>query len=156
MFLSLKFSELVTLTSLAIAFLALFISPFVNARNSKRQVIAPMRQAWINALRDKISEFLGMISINRLAYCSSTHWTDERKERAEKLDLEHYAKLQFLVASINLHINPEEPEHIALVALLEDAVKDYHDTFVSDDKHKAIVDLSQKILKTEWEVTKRS
>ncbi len=151
-----KVSDLVTIGSLIIAFLALFIAPFVNARNSKRQVIAPMRQAWINTLRDKISEFMAIISINRIAYCPSTHWKDERKERAEKLDLENYKNLQHLLASIKLHINPEEPLHVQLIQLLEDATKDYHDSFVSDEKHEKIIELSQVILKKEWVVTKKA
>jgi len=151
-----KVSDLVTIGSLIIAFLALFIAPFVNARNSKRQVIAPMRQAWINTLRDKISEFMAIISINRIAYSPSTDWKDERKERAEKLDLENYKNLQHLLASIKLHINPEEPLHVQLIQLLEDATKDYHDSFVSDEKHEKIIELSQVILKKEWVVTKKA
>jgi len=125
-----KFSELITVASLSIAFLALFIAPFVNARNSKRQVIAPMRQLWINTFRDKISEFLAIVSINRIAYCPSTHWDDEKKERAEKRDLENYEKLMLLQSSINLYINPNEDQHIEVSAINSREAQNFPEIFL--------------------------
>jgi len=152
----LEFSQLITISSLGVAFAALFIAPFFNSQNSKRQVIAPMRQAWINTLRDKISEALAIMSVNRLNYCPSSHWDEERKERAEKRDLENYEQLMLLIASINLYINPDEPEHVKLIKLLESAVTDYHNAVVTDEKQANIIILSQQILKKEWEVTKKT
>jgi len=152
----LEFSQLITISTLGVAITALFIAPFFNSQNSKRQVIAPMRQAWINTLRDKISEALAIMSVNRLNYCPSSHWDEERKERAEKRDLENYEQLMLLIASINLYINPDEPEHVKLIKLLESAVTDYHNAVVTDEKQANIILLSQQILKKEWEVTKKS
>lgn len=152
----LNFPELITAGSLCVAFTALFVAPFVNTQNSKRQVVAPMRQAWINNLRDKISETLAIMSVNRLNYCPSSDWNEERKERVEKRDLEVYEKLMLLIASINLYINPEEPDHIELVKLLESAADDYHKAVVTDEKHAEIILLSQRVLKKEWEVTKKT
>lgn len=152
----LDFPELITAASLCVAFAALFIAPIVNTQNSKRQVIAPMRQVWISTLRDKISETLAIISVNRLNYCPSSHWNEERKERAEKRDLENYEKLMLLIASINLYINPNEPKHVDLVKLLESAVNDYHKTIVSDEKQARIILLTQRVLKKEWLVTKKT
>lgn len=56
-----------SILSLIVAILAVFIGPIISLRIARRQVcssleiankqvIAPMRQAWINNLRDLISE----------------------------------------------------------------------------------------------------
>lgn len=155
-FLGLEVKDIISIGALGIAFLALFIAPIVNARISKRQVIAPMRQAWINSLRDKISEILAIISINRLNYCPSTHWNDERKEKANKRDLENYEKLMLLEASISLHINASESDHTDLIELISIVVKQYHDSFVSDENKTKLLELSRKVLKDEWEATKKT
>ncbi|MCG9714849.1 hypothetical protein L1D40_19610 [Shewanella insulae] len=125
--LALEFKEIIALGSLSIAFLALFIAPFVNARNSKRQVIAPMRQAWINALRDKVSEFVSIASICRLHVCPSDSASESIKKESHKEDRDRYGRLKLLVTSVELHINPSEEDHQKLVKQMRGIVEDYHD-----------------------------
>jgi uncharacterized protein YneF (UPF0154 family) len=58
---------LIPILSLAVAALAVFVGPFITLRISRRQfelsrriadkqIVAPMRQAWINNLREKVAE----------------------------------------------------------------------------------------------------
>jgi hypothetical protein len=152
----LEAKDVISIAALAVAFLALFIAPFINSKNSKRQTIAPMRQAWINNLRDKISEVLAIISIDRSNYCPSTDWDEDKKDKANNMDLENYEKLMLLESSISLHINSTEPDHIKLMDLISLVIKEYHDTSVSDKNKSNLLELSQKVLKDEWEATKKA
>ncbi|MGX2954425.1 hypothetical protein ACWAU3_17675 [Shewanella sp. JL219SE-S6] len=152
----LEAKDIISIGALGVAFLALFIAPIANARISKRQIIAPMRQAWINSLRDKISEILAIVSISRLNYCPSSHWNDERKEKANKRDLENYERLMLLKASVSLHINASESDHTDLIELISIVVNQYHDSTVSDENKTKLLDLSRKVLKDEWEATKKT
>ena len=152
----LEAKDIISIGALCVAFVALFIAPIVNARISKRQVIAPMRQAWINSLRDKVSEVLAIVAINRLNYCPSSHWNDEKKDKANKRDLENYERLMLLESSVSLHINANESDHINLIDLISIVIKQYHDSFVSDENKSKLLELSQKVLKDEWEATKKT
>ena len=114
-----------------------------------------MRQAWINSLRDKVSEVLAIVAINRLNYCPSSHWNDEKKDKANKRDLENYERLMLLESSVSLHINANESDHINLIDLISIVIKQYHDSFVSDENKSKLLELSQKVLKDEWEATKK-
>lgn len=151
----LEAKDIISIGALAIAFLALFVAPFINSRNSRRQTIAPMRQAWINSLRDKISEVLAIISIDRARYCPSTHWDEDKKDAASKRDLENYEKLMLLESSISLHVNFNEPDHIQLLDLISLVIKEYHDATLSIESKSNLLKLSQKVLKDEWEATKK-
>src|SRR5216683_8062210 len=59
--------KLIPVLSLVVAALAVFVGPFISLRVARRQVMAslevankqitaPMRQAWINSLRDLLAE----------------------------------------------------------------------------------------------------
>jgi hypothetical protein len=59
--------EIIPILSLITAILAVFVGPLISLRITKRQIasslnaankqiVAPMRQAWINSLRDMIAE----------------------------------------------------------------------------------------------------
>ena len=43
------------------ALVAVAVGPFLTIRASKTQMLGPMRQAWINSLRDTIAEFSSSI-----------------------------------------------------------------------------------------------
>lgn len=149
-------NDLVAVGSLGVAFLALFVAPIVNARISRRQVIAPMRQVWINTLRDRISEFISLVSIGRLHICPSNEEEDAAKREAHREDRSRYERLKLIAAGVELHINPKEKDHRELVDRINEIVEAYHDNHDTRDQVKALVKLSQKILKEEWEVTKKT
>jgi len=148
--------DAISIGALGVAFLALFIAPLVNARISKRQVIAPMRQAWINALRDKIAEFVSIVSINRWHVCPSDSDSPERKNEANNEDKQRYERLKLLTASVQLHINSSEPDHQQLIDLLITIVSDYHDNEDVSKRLENLIVLTQKILSDEWKVTKKT
>ncbi len=151
-----EIKDAISLVALGIAFLALFIAPIVNSRISKRQIIAPMRQAWINALRDKVAEFVSIVSINRWHICPSDSDSSERKNEASHEDIQRYERLRLLAASVQLHINSSEDDHQQLVDLLASIVSDYHDNEDVSEKLDKLIALTQKILSDEWKVTKKT
>jgi hypothetical protein len=95
--------------SLIVAVLAVFFGPLISLWLAKRQIassaevankqiIAPMRQAWINNLRDHVAELTG----DALHYFTAGH------------DFKGYQNLQrltFLESKIQLMLNPNEPDH---------------------------------------------
>jgi len=154
--LGMEVKDIISIGALSVAFLALFIAPIVNARISKRQVIAPMRQAWINALRDKIAEVISIASINRKHITPMESDTQERKLEAHKEDQQRYERLKLLTSSVELHINATEPDHQELVKQLISIVNDYHDNNCTNEQLKILIKLTQKILSDEWKVTKKT
>ena len=149
-------SDIVSVGALGVAFLALFIAPIVNARISRRQVIAPMRQAWINSLRDKLAEILSIVSVARFDIVSSIDASTETRDRSLNADRLRYERLVFLVASIELHINSRESDHQSLVVLLKEISQGYHDNNDVEPRVAELVELSQKILSDEWKATKKT
>ncbi|MEZ8771030.1 hypothetical protein AB6D79_23550 [Vibrio alginolyticus] len=149
-------SDIVSVGALGVAFLALFIAPIVNARISRRQVIAPLRQAWINSLRDKLAEILSIVSVARFDIVSSIDASTETRDRSLNEDRLRYERLVFLVASIELHINSRESDHQSLVVLLKEISQGYHDNNDVEPRVAELVELSQKILSDEWKATKKT
>lgn len=149
-------NDLVAVGSLGVAFLALFVAPIVNARISRRQVIAPMRQAWINTLRDKVAEFVSVVSIGRMHICPSDDDEENLKRAAHREDRSRYERLKLIAAGVELHINPKEEDHRKLVVRINEIVDAYHDNRDTRNEIKSLVELSQKVLKDEWEVTKKT
>lgn len=149
-------NDLVAVGSLGVAFLALFVAPIVNARISRRQVIAPMRQAWINTLRDEIAEFVSVVSIERMHICPSDDDEESFKREAHREDRSRYERLKLIAAGVELHINPKEEDHRNLVVKINKIVDAYHDNHDTRDDLQSLVELSQKVLKNEWEVTKKT
>lgn len=119
-------NDLVALGSLGVAVMALVVAPWVNTRISKRHVIAPMRQLWINALRDKLAEFISLVSIERLHICPNENESEEFKKEALKEDRSRYERLMLLATSIELHINPSESAHADLALKINEIVESYH------------------------------
>lgn len=110
---------------------------------TKQQVISPMRQQWINTLRDTVAEVLSQASTRHLSGASPT--SAERMQLAAR-----EAKLELL-------INPKESDHLALLQSVRFVVssigcenrQEFH------VGHCKAVSIAQKVLKEEWEVTKR-
>ena len=138
----------------ATALAAVVASPFLAARTSKDQMIGPMRQAWINDLRDNLSHYISHLSINRWYGAPSAQDPDPDKERKELEDLGRVKEAIRLREKLFLLLNPLEKEHIALASLIQSAF----DTYVAaEDTSKILVALrqdAQVVLKTEWDVVR--
>lgn len=110
---------------------------------AKQQVISPMRQQWINTLRDTVAEILSQ--------ATQLHLQDALPTSTERMLLAaREAKLELL-------INPKEENHRVLLQSVRFVVNsiggDNQHEF--HEGHRKAVEVAQKVLKEEWEVTKR-
>lgn len=143
----------ISIASLIIALLAVFMGPLITyyvtriqirsmALTSNKQIIAPMRQAWINNLRDELAELMS----RALHYYVSGF---ENREDTE------YQRLTLIEAKIVLMLNYNEFDHQKLeksirnmIAALEQG-HHFEIDFVSH--HDETMMLSRSILKFEWD-----
>lgn len=157
--------DIIPLVSALTALVAVFVGPMVTSRVAHKTVISPMRQAWINNLRDAIAEFLATAEKAAFQYYKSNETDLDKKKARQKI----YERLAHIEAKIKLMINPDESDHTELlnkIAALKDWSGDnelsYEEMADQDEgelsnfekRQQAIVDISRKILKEEWEVVK--
>jgi hypothetical protein len=140
--------------SLAVAFLSVLIGPLVTFWVTKRQiqsaqqiasmqVISPMRQAWLNTLRQKLAELTG----------NSLHYFQAGYE--DRTDTE-YRAMTLLAQEVELMLNPSEEDPRQLIDLIWKMLHSINSRDLDEypDNHKAVIALSRRILKAEWEATK--
>jgi len=142
----------VTILSLVVAALAVFVGPLVSwaiarrqlegsQRIASRQLVGPMRQAWIVELRRKLAELLS----------SALHYFVAGFE--DRTDQE-YRRLTELEQEVVLMVNSHEQDHEALIATVRkmvsalDGGKELDKQFI--DAHHETVAIAQRILKAEW------
>lgn len=136
------------------ALVAVIVGPFLTIRASKTQMLGPMRQAWINSLRDTVSEFSASIHVGSYQVSALLAQDDNIRHAAEAAKHDRVQKTYQLKEKICLLINPKEEEHQELVRLAENAYTAY---FSGEDTSVPLVALrkyTQVVLKTEWEVVK--
>jgi len=150
-------AQTIPILSLVVAALAVFVGPIISWRVAKRQltatlasankqIIAPMRQAWINRLRELLSEIAS----------SALHYNVAGFEDRTDEEYHHLTLLEF---KIRLMLNPHEDDHQQLEKLLREMVGMIGTRTMADDKkfwacHTALVALSRAVLKREWDVVK--
>ena len=143
----------VSALSLIVAALAVVIGPMVSwaiaerqirssLEASNKQITAPMRQAWINQLRELLAEL-----------ASKTMHVDLDLEG--KID-EEFQRMTRLEARILLMLNANEPDHQRLEVLMESMMDRLIKGSLGTDPdfHAEVMALSRKILKTEWDRVK--
>jgi hypothetical protein len=145
-------TQAIPVLSLIIAAMAVFFGPFItlyigrkqielSRRIASKQIVAPMRQAWINELRGKLAE----LSSSALHYFNAGF--EDRKD-------EEYKRLTQVEAEITLLINPAEKDHQELVKAIRIMMLalarglDDVDNFI--EAHQTTKSLGQKIFKAEW------
>jgi len=148
--------EQIPVLSLIVAALAVFVGPIISYVVAKRQIdsslavshkqtIAPMRQAWINSLRDLLAE---LTSSALHYYCAGF----EEREDSE------YQHLTLLEHRVQLMLNPKEPDHQELERLIRQMVSSLQRGKEGDEgfrtSHTEIMKLSRAVLKREWNVVK--
>lgn len=118
------------------------IAAVVSARMNKAVAIAGHRQAWINALRDHLSDYFYLI--DRLAAARSRKDTNGPSALKEAQQIAEKEYRQIL-----LRLNAGEPQHTDLANILHSLLDD------AEQENLAIaMRLSRAVLKREWEVTK--
>lgn len=112
-------------------------------------VMSGNRQEWINELRNIISAYMAKIDVYQSRFTSSTEIETIKRQLEEILGLE---------IKIALMLNPDETDSIELTKFLHlytQAISGQAITQPADFLKGKIVDISQKILKTEWNRVKR-
>jgi hypothetical protein len=144
--------------SLLIAALAVFFGPLISSSIARREreaslliakknIIAPIRQAWINELR---------ILLSKLTHNAAIYWSENDQNKRDEIHL-NFREQRSLLA---LYLNPNEQNHIDLL----DFVGEMEATIFGSDQegepqqfwhsHNRVIEQSQKILKLEWERVK--
>jgi len=155
---SVEASQIIPILSLVVAALAVFFGPIVtylvakeknttSIQVSNKQIIAPIRQEWINSLRELIADISGK--------CAH-YWSSGFEDRND----DEYRHITELVYKLQLYINPNEEDHSTLLknvremtsALSAGSSAENDENFWSS--HKEVMSISQSILKREWERVK--
>jgi len=157
----------IPILSLLVALLAVFVGPAISLRIAKqqlrassdlannqirsaleassKQITAPMRQAWINSLRDLLAE---------LTSSALHYYVAGFEERTDK----EYQRLTFLQSKVGLMLNPNEEDHQRLEELVGKMINSIQyergkpDEF--PESHVQVTALSRTVLKREWHVIK--
>lgn len=153
-----ELKDLVPVLSLWVALLAVFVGPYISWKvaNSQakislqianKQITGPMRQAWINTLRDIVSDLLGK---------SAHYWAAGFEDRED----EEFRYITELLSRLELQINPSEEDHAWLVEKAYKMQSHINSNNMITDEvfwrlHQEIKELAQKILKREWDRTKQ-
>lgn len=138
----------------ATALAAVIASPFLAARTSKNQMIGPMRQAWINDLRDNLSEYISHLSINRWHTAPSVNDPEPVKEAKTLDELARIKEAIRIREKIFLLLNPKEHKHITLSEIVQTAFNKYE---AGEETGEILVRLrqdAQYTLKAEWDVVR--
>lgn len=137
----------IPILSLLVALATVFFGPLISARIAKRSMLGPMRQKWINDLRDLLSEISG----------SCLHyWQAGYEDRTD----EEYKRITDLTHQVIFHLNPKDDEHnklIDVIRRLESSLskgKDADSEFFS--AYEELLAQGRKVLKAEWEVVKNA
>ena len=149
---------LITILSLITAMLAVFFGPLiswfiakrrddVSLKIAKKQVVAPIRQKWIDKLRDLIAEMLSIAHYYHIAQAG------DDSDEGEQVETQVHRKMLFLHKEVKLLINPQEQEHRQLVdklGKLAFGLNDRENWNSFGQQITDITELAQGILKTEW------
>jgi hypothetical protein len=157
------FSALAAVVSAIVALTATILTPLVSFWITRQQIRATLvsanRQAWINALRDDLSELFEHLEwLFALTYDSrrgSTVGEERYKYREERR-----SRIRLLINRIRLRINQGEKPSATLLSLIwklhslalqpgDDEGEEFNDTMES------AVSKSQEILKAEWKQVKK-
>lgn len=139
----------------ATALVAVVVGPLVTIRASKTQMLGPMRQAWINSLRETVAEYSARIHAGQPQPAALLSPDDSVRHAAEIARAEHVQSTYQLQAKITLLINPNESEHQELVRLAKNAYEAYVSGRDTEVPLAALQQHTQTVLKKEWNVVKK-
>jgi len=133
---------------------------------TKSELTAINRQSWINTLRDDLASFVGAMNsiwdLNRVKDGRAKVLAELRKPEYAMTELydwsiKYNGSIQYaegISAKIKLLINPTENNSKVLCSLLDEAMELVILKKDPKDLNGKIIDISQKILKKEWERVK--
>ena len=141
--------EVISLISVGATLCAVIIGPCVTLKVAKRQIISPIRQKWIDELRELMSQFL---SESRKVIVLSEGCG---LLNADKTDESAFQKLLYIQQKLGLMLNPNEEDHSELVNLVHEITEDVQhgggNLIDFGNRLGKATTLCQKILKYEWQ-----
>ena len=144
--------EVISGMSMLVALCAVVVGPIVTFTVAKRQVISPIRQKWIDELRELMSQFL---SESRKVIVLSEGCG---LLNADKTDESAFQKLLYIEQKLGLMLNPNEEDHSELVKLVHAITEDVQhgggNLIDFGNRLGEATTLCQKILKYEWQRVK--
>lgn len=148
-------SDLLAGLSALVALVAVIVGPFIAARAAKNQMLGPMRQAWINELRDAISDFVARVEMGQVVTSGLLSDDETVRHDAAVRRREHFERTAQIKARIELLVNPNEAGHQELVRLVSVAHQAYTREVDAGPSLRALVAQVQVVLKKEWNVVKK-
>lgn len=111
----------------------------------RKSVLSANRQAWINELRELISELISLINLNLLDPSS--------------INIEDSKRISFLITKAEFMLNPiKDSEYINSIINLKDVIFDLSMNTIEHEEIQDKIDIvkqnTKTILKTEWERVK--
>jgi hypothetical protein len=136
--------ETIPILSLIVAALAVFSGPLLSARAARRAMLGPMRQKWINDLRDLLSE---------ITSCCLHYYVEGYEDFSDK-EYQHITHLQHRIMFM---INQDEKKHTDLIKSLEKMVfaLDRGADFEFRQAYEKLIIDGRDVLTTEWNVVKK-
>lgn len=133
---------------------------------SRSQNLAKNRQEWINSLRSEVAKFLSVV---HEIYNLSGDIKDPKIRGVTEPEIlksweKHHAKsdkfysflatARFHVSNIQMHLNPAEPETKSLEDAMTRLIEAAYANKPIYDGSVEVIDVSRRILKSEWERVK--
>lgn len=143
-------ADFLALCSMLVALVAVFLGPLLAGWMSHRQIVAQMRQNWINDLRNSVADYIA-------------EGNDPTLQEPGEFDHNVFKKLNYLENKIELMLNPEELVPKRLVAICHDYLSVLMNCRKMKEKEffdrKAEIELemtalTQQIILAEWRKTK--
>ena len=126
---------------------------------SKEQKTSEFRQAWVDALREEMANFVASVRLMRytVSNLKKQHGGGIPPDKQHEAISEPYEKAIVAYNSILLRLNPKNPSSAALITLLKE-VRDFireGELEKATDRLAATRDQARVVLKEEWERVKR-
>jgi hypothetical protein len=146
------FAAIAALASAATALAAVIITPILSYLNARKQIRANLvsanRQAWINALRDELSELFELLTW-RFHLRPGTYSGEE----GFRYEAEKRSRIRLLTNKVRLRLNPNESDAQVLLGHLATLQSSEESDF--NELMEKAVSKSQDILKAEWKRVKK-
>jgi hypothetical protein len=147
----------VAVISATTALIAVVLSPYYSAKIARRQVLSPLREKWISELRDLLAKFMTVI----LKIDNALESKGGSSEETNDFSKSTFEEWMYIQSKIELLINPNKIDHIELVKfckIMFNLLSDCEGGIDIIEFRKCrddMIDISRKILKTEWEEVKK-
>ncbi len=147
-----ELKDAVPILALFVSLAAVIVGPIVTFKVAKRQIVSPIRQKWIDELRELMSEFL--VECEKLVILGEGGGILNKENVNEQL----FKRMLYLEQKLTLMLNPEEQDHKDLRMIVSRITDEVNHGVINfpefGGKAYEATTISQKILKQEWQRVK--